>query len=805
MKILKMALRALLHYRMYNLINLLGLAMSLACVIIIARYVHGELTVEHFNKKLDRIYISSTENSNNPGKLLYSGIINMNNEKAFRDLSEHPGVEKHALFYREEEADIQLDNHTYSTDMLIVDTNFLQILDYPVIAGVANLTGPDDAFISEAYAEKLFGSENPVGRKLFFASLNRELTVVGLIGKPRTKSLLSFDMLVSSLLQKQWMRMPQSLILLYPGVNYRDINEQYGEFMEMARWGYGIRYRLHPYRDVYFDRQVGDYLGFLHGNRTYVFILSAVGILLLLTGVVNYINIYTVVILRRNREFGLKKVFGAEGRLVFAQLLFENLYLIAAALLLAFGLVATAGPAIQRFFEFEQYPDVAFDAWLALLLLLLLPCLTGLAPYLRYRHAPPVQSLRAVAAGGKSLFSRRFFLCFQYFITLTLVVVSLFFVKQLHFMLNRDLGYRTQNLVKVTFLKSDYRWHMSSSQEEQKAREEKRKQIVDRLKQKLDASPLVESWTWGQSPNQSTHTYEFKTEGGELMPTTLVSADEAWLGMFDIQLLDGRLWDNEKDNFMSYNIIVSESALQQFGITDWQTAELHPFRRLWYASGPGVTEDMSLNPPYRIVGVVKDFYTDHLSRKPHPIAIYFSKPHPSEPVIVAFAPEHRQEVVSFLQDLHAELADGEFSCTFVEDEVAAVYRDDRKVAVIYSVFTVIAIFISVLGLFGLSLFDVRQRRHEIAIRKVNGASTAIIIRLLLKRYFVLLIIAFAVSIPVALFAIHKYLENFAFKATVSWWLFPVAGIVTAAVSLLTLIHQTRKASNENLVEVLKTE
>jgi ABC-type antimicrobial peptide transport system permease subunit len=366
------------------------------------------------------------------------------------------------------------------------------------------------------------------------------------------------------------------------------------------------------------------------------------------------------------------------------------------------------------------------------------------------------------------------------------------------------LGYRTRNLVKATFLKNDY-MRTWDSREDRISEEEKRKRISDRLKQKLDASPLVESWTWGQSPNKAAGTFEFKTEGGELQPTTLIGADETWFRQFDIQLLDGRLWDNEKDNFMSYNIIVSESTLKQFGIADRQTTELHPFRRLWYASGPGITEDMSQNPPYRIVGVVKDFYTDHLSRKPHPVTIYFHKPNPSDPVVISFAPERRQEVIRFLQDLHAELVGGEFSCTFVEDEVAAVYRDDRKVAVIYSVFTMIAIFISVLGLFGLSLFDVRQRRREIAIRKVSGASTAIIIRLLLKRYFVLLSIAFAVSVPVALFAIHKYLENFAFKATVSWWLFPAAGIVTATVSLLTLIHQTRKASNENLVEVLKTE
>jgi ABC-type antimicrobial peptide transport system permease subunit len=158
-----------------------------------------------------------------------------------------------------------------------------------------------------------------------------------------------------------------------------------------------------------------------------------------------------------------------------------------------------------------------------------------------------------------------------------------------------------------------------------------------------------------------------------------------------------------------------------------------------------------------------------------------------------------------MKQLHEELVGGEFTYTFLEDEIAAVYKEDRKVALIYSVFTGVAILISILGLFGLSLFDIQQRRKEIAIRKVNGAQTMDIIRLLLKKYFVMLGIAFAVSIPVALFAIRKYLENFAFKASVSWWLFGIAFIVTVAISLLTLIYQIHKASNENPANVLKSE
>jgi ABC-type antimicrobial peptide transport system permease subunit len=158
-----------------------------------------------------------------------------------------------------------------------------------------------------------------------------------------------------------------------------------------------------------------------------------------------------------------------------------------------------------------------------------------------------------------------------------------------------------------------------------------------------------------------------------------------------------------------------------------------------------------------------------------------------------------------MKNLHDEIIGGEFTYSFLEDKIAAMYKEDKKVARICSVFTGIAILISMLGLLGISLFDIRQRRKEIAIRKINGAEIIDIVRLLLKKYFVLLGVAFVVATPVALFVIQKYLENFAFKAPVSWWLFAVALVVTVAVSLMTLLYQTYKAGNENPAEVVKSE
>jgi hypothetical protein len=263
------------------------------------------------------------------------------------------------------------------------------------------------------------------------------------------------------------------------------------------------------------------------------------------------------------------------------------------------------------------------------------------------------------------------------------------------------------------------------------------------------------------------------------------------------------LWNNDFDHFDSYNIIVTESMLKQLNIADYREVELQPQQRLWYKFAGGRHKEMSTNPPYRIVGVVKDFHTEHLSRQLSPAAMYFENAYGSHPVLASFAPENRQEVIEFMKNLHDEIVGDEFTYSFIEDEIANRYGDDKKVAIICTAFTGIAIVISMLGLLGISLFDIRQRRKEIAIRKINGAEITDILRLLMRKYFVLLGVAFVVATPVAMFAIHKYLENFAYKAPISWWLFAIALFTAVAVSLATLIYQTYKAGNENPAAVIK--
>jgi hypothetical protein len=362
---------------------------------------------------------------------------------------------------------------------------------------------------------------------------------------------------------------------------------------------------------------------------------------------------------------------------------------------------------------------------------------------------------------------------------MVMIVVSLFFVKQLNFMLDFDMGYRTKNIIKVPIRRTGMLGISSSSS----------KTDIDygKLFNTMNACTIIEKWTnEGDSPNSEVYAADTKIlPGGGEHKMNMLMGSKRWFDFFDFQLVDGRMWNDDGEKDVA---LISESGLKYLGTTDYKDAEVE--LTLW-----GIK--------YRIIGVVKDCHLTRLSGEQYPVLIYPSRSL-GENVIASFRPERKQEVIEFMKNLHSELVGGEFAYSFLEDEIADMYRNDRRIAVISAIFTGVAIFISVLGLFGISLFDIRRRRKEIAIRKINGAMMSDIVRLLMKKYLVMLGIAFVVATPVAMFVVHKYLENFAYKTTVSWWLFTVALVVTMVVSLATLLYQIYKASNENPAEVVKS-
>ena len=802
MKILLLSVRSLMRFKFHSVVNIAGLGLSLTCVIILSRYIWQEASTDRFLRDLDRLYITTIQFKDNP-QVRFAGSDNPNKETIFQDPLADPAVETYTTFSPFYNNQITYNEKQYDATYYAVDTLFLKLLDYPLLVGNRNTLfhNPEGAAITQAFARKLFGKENPIGKKITL-SIGKEVTVEGIIGEPPTKSSLCFDLLVSTYLQKRWTRMPQTIALFRPDAKIQDVNKRIGNFMELKTWMGEVRYQFFPMKDFYFNKSIDQYELYQPGNSGNIRILSIVTLLILLVGLFNFINIYTVMTLRRGREFGMKKVFGAGKLQLFGQLYIENVCLTALAVFAGWVCIELTGDLVEHHLGITQYAGKNFDIGLSLGLLFLLPLITALYPFFKYSYARPVTSLRSVNSGGYSVVSRSIFLAIQYVISISLIILSLFFIRQLHFMLNADPGYRTKDIVKTKFIQ--YNYSIDDSRETIIARRERVSQQLETISRRMNESPLFTQWVYGDSPYE----YEeggtrFKKENGEFQSVCVdFSSNEMSFDLYQMQLLEGRGWNDSIDNSRQYRIIINETAKKLFGIKNIHGTFLQPEKRLWFS----FDTDMSENPAYEVIGVVKDFQVGHLSKAIPPVFFIYGVDRGSDSRMQALcAPGRRAEALRFLRQLHDEVVGGEFSYSFVEDDLRQLYQEDKKITTIYSMFALIAIMISSLGLFSLSLFDVQQRFREIAIRKVNGATTSAIMQLLLRKYYRLLGLSFALSTPIAYIAIHRYLEGFAHKAPISWWIFAVALIVTAGISLLTLIWQIRRAARMNPVNAIKSE
>lgn len=801
MKIILLAIRSLMRFRLYTVINIFGLTMSLMCVMIISRHVYRELTVDHFNKNLDRICLV-TQHFEEETRPRFYYIFNTGTGLGDARLANHPSVEKVAPFSSFEEDYITVGDKKYNARILVADTAFLQILDYPIVSDNRQtpLNDPQGAVITRKFARKLFGTDKNIVGKSLQHSNGKTITISTVIDDPVGKSSIQFDLLVSWQLQAKWGRAFNAFVLLAPGTDIDKLNK---EFISNRKEGNKeTPIQLLPLGKAYFDKTVNLFDNtYLRGNYTNVLVLIGVAFLILLVGIFNFINIYTVLMLKRARELGMKKVFGARAWQMLVQLAGENIVMIGCALFFAWILIELSGGAIEATLGISQVNNPAFDLALSAGILILLPVVTSVYPFIKYNYTPPITSLRSVNAGGNSVVSRSVFIVFQYVITCCLIMVSLFFMKQLHFMLNADLGYRTKDIIKVQFIKHPSNvWSMPAEERMQYFSNVKR--LDGEIRQKMNASPLFSQWVYGDSPHTIQESgIRLKTADGTYKEVCSASMSAPNIRMYDLQLKEGRFWNDSIDHPYSYQFIINETAQKLFNITDLTTALLQPESRLWFTS----REDMNTNPPYEVIGVVKDFKFTHLSRPTPPLVISNFGNYNTQKLMATIVPGKKQEAIAFLEKLHNDTVGGEFEYSFVEDEVSALYQDDKKAAYIYSLFTVIAILISSLGLFGLSLFDVQQRYREIAIRKVNGATTGVVMQMMLRKYFKLLGLAFIISVPVSLLAIFRYLENFANKAPVSWWIFAVALLITAGISLATLIWQIRKAAATDPAKAMKAE
>ena len=789
MKTLKYAWRFLMRSKSYTIINLLGLAFSLACSIILMRYIHRELTVDTHCIDREHVYAICTNTEGNRG---LSGLKQYNYDTISID---NRFVEAMTTYIPLEKDYVISGTNRIPARCLVTDSVFFQLFHYPIVQGKLSLTTPQSALLTEKYARKIFGNENPIGKVLRYSN-GKDITVEGIVGEPECKTTINFDIILSSKLSQHWERMNTELYRFLPGTDINAINKTGSVPRYINDPKYDTRthtFSLISVKDIYWDGSLTDRepAMFLSGNHSHLIILSGVCLLLLLTGILNFINLYLVALLRRGKEYGLKKVFGVCGKTLFANIWIENTLLVLSALLVSWLIIEIMSAPTEYLFDIH-FSYTAFDGWLSASILLLLPVITSIYPYIKYNYTSPILSIRSIGVQSHSKHFRMFFLGAQYIITFLLVVLSLYFNRQLGMLLNTEPGFRTKNIMNVNLVyeSKDFSSYTYESMQQ-------RRQRVMQLDNELNACPFIELYEPSYE-NILTPTFgtNYLNNKGEKVFLNIHYATPAFFKLYDIKVIEGEIPDINKEDRRTV-FVVNKAALKALGYTS--------------INGVGVIEEnqkkananASLQP---IVAVVEDYFEGHLTSgiKPtiYPVGARFS----GDLYQIAYTPGKKKEVIDFLRNLEYKVYGSEdFEYTFLEDDIKAMYTQDRQTATIYSIFAGMAIIISSLGLLGISLFDIRQRYREIAIRKVNGASAKDLYRLLFRKYITVLIIAFIIAIPLAYYLINTYTQDFAVRAPVSIDIFIISLLLVIIISLGTLAYQIQKAAYINPTQIMKTE
>ena len=789
MKTLTYAIRFLLRSKAYTLINLLGLAFSLACSIILIRYLHREWTVDTHCVDRERVVVPIRDIQ------VSTSLSNM----AYCDsayIPENQIVNRTKLNFYSNEL-VTYNEQDYYLDFIAADSNFLQMFHYPLVTGTAELSAPDHALITQECANRLFGKQNPVGKILTYNK--QAFTIRGVITPPACKTIFQFDMLIHN--KEKDYTIGAELLQVLPSVDLEAVNRTSGIFRPIVTPdGHvsSLKHRIEfiTIKDLYFNKPKNvnnkEKNCLIFGSSDYLNILFIVAVLLLFVGVLNFINLYMVYMMKRNKEYGIKKVFGLQKWPLFVQIWTENVILAFWALMFAWLIIEITQIPVARLMDTEMH-YTWFDLQLSLGFLFGLPLVTSVYPYIRYQYMSPITSIRAITTGRQSVATRMAFLSIQYIVTFALMVFSLYLNSHFRFLIDTSPGFRTQNVLEATIvhnLYDNYQDHAAS-----------KKAIL----QKLDECPDILSWTSSNNillENQLTDKFYNDKDGeAELVK---ISADESFFKTYNLKLVEGEIPENVI--FENPQIILNQAAMKALGYRHLEGAYIRCKGSLGITmndNGELIYHGTTLFP---VSGIIEDYNFGHITEGVKPMAILINNGGLSGKVLIHIDKGKEKAVISYLKNAVKEVYGiDELEYSWMEDQVEAIYNEDRRVATIYIVFAMIAIGIACLGLFGISLFDIRRRYREIAIRKAHGAGMKDLYQLLFKKYMMVLCASFVVAIPFSYLLIQQYTADYVVKAPVGIGIFVLALLLVTAISMGTLYWQIRKAANIDPATVMKTE
>ena len=828
---LTIAIRNLARHKVYSLINIAGLAIGMACCGLILLYVQHEFSYDRFHSKGDRIYRVLRETRYENGRAAMSPMLSGPFVPALK--KDSPEIE-HAVRVLStvtrfvQSQDKQFNHH--GSIILAAEPDFLRIFDFELIRGDREtaLRDPYSVVMREDVAQRYFGAEDPIGKVITFTDgiFQGDHKVTGVVRIPENSS-IQFEM-VSSLhatmvrnnpfyrmLWENWqpvyaLRKWNVFVVLRKGVDLDTLADKLPDFMERymgkevrERNTYHLQplHRMHLYTKMDYGRNLsGDEIQ-NYGDTQTAYLLLTIACLIMLIACVNFMNLATSRSTNRAKEVGLRKVSGAHRRQLVHQFLGEALLLSFLAFVLALGLVELTLPKFSAFVGKDMMPERSLYHLLAVPgLVCFVGLLAGSYPALFLSAFEPVVVLTGqFKTGLKGTVLRRGLVVFQFAMSILLIIGTATIYRQLNYMQNKNLGFQKSHLVsmylfgldrlkKVGDYENMLRIRYNAVKEAFLTHSNVQKATAYRFP--MEGSSIGEVGSAGRSGGISR---ELRTETGETFRARFQEADEDFLETFEIKPIAGRGFQQSDMVGEPEKVLLNEAAVKMLGWKD--------------PIGKQITFNYvsSASRKCTVIGVVENFHYQSLRDKIEPLVIW-NRPTVFYWLAFRIRGDDVPETLAFLEQTWKQfLPDRPFEFEFVDESVNRVYRTDQKLAQMVGTFALLAIVVACLGLFGLAAFTAEQRTKEIGVRKILGASVKSIVLLLSTEFAKLVLVANLIAWPVAYFAIGDWLQNFAYRVDVAWWVFALAGVTTLLIALGTVGYQALRAALSNPIDALRYE
>ncbi len=778
---LKISLRNLRKHKGYSFINITGLAVGMASTILILLWVQDELSFDRFHQNANRIYrVTDYEKYSNGEEVTFS----MNPPALASTLKdEYPEILNTARIRKLSNVVVQYGDKCFSEDaILFADPSFLKIFSFPLINGNEEkaLINPQSIVITEKMALKYFGKEHPVG-KIIRVDNRLNFLITSVMKDVPKNSHLKFDFVVSFEAIKEfgfpiegWNSFAYTIyVLLAKKSDYHQVSKKITDLIKTKQEDAIVTLSLQPLLDIHL--RSGNMWGIGGtGDIKYVYIFTVIAGFILLLACINFMNLTTARASNRAKEVGLRKVVGADRKDLIKQFFGESILFALLSLIIAIILVVEVLP----FYNVLSGKDLGLDIQnnqIIVILLVGVTIITGLVsgsyPALFLSAFKPVSVLKGVLkSGSKNSFIRKILVSFQFSLTIVLIIGTIIINRQLHFIKGQRLGFDKDQ---VLCLKLPGKLNQKIDlicAELLKNQQVVEISAVSFPPVQIRRSTIVSDWEGRQTDDQF------------LM--YMLSADFDFLNTMGIAMAEGRYFSRKFTADTSNGIVVNEAAVRAMNMEN-----------------PIGKKLFDLN----IIGVVKDFHFASLHSRIGPLVIYYN-PNEIQNLLIKVKPDDFSQNIKSIEHAWNRIVPGfPLEYSFLDEQIDKLYKAEQRVGKVINTFSILALFIACLGLFGMASYTAEQRTKEVGIRKVHGATVPGIVMLLSREFTRYVLFANIAAWPIAYFAMNKWLQNFAYRIEMSWWMFALASVLALVIALLTVSWQSIRAGMANPVESLRHE